>query len=213
MPKVKRRLREEERKLIRSGQVFVFDEKESGIKRWTDGLVWSPSRILWNFLVYRQVDKKFSGRPGTAQKAVEASPQTLDEAMPGSDITSQSVLTSEYDPYALGVTLPGETSLYPPAIKPASTRPGTAVSQEPPRNRSISSASDSFSNWVINDGVGGEEARPGSQLSQRAIEQRALDEEKSLVGSLKSSYPFAKGGLCKKVSSRGASMWASSDRS
>lgn len=51
MPKVKRRLREDERRLIRSGQVFVFDEKESGIKRWTDGLLWSPSRILWNFLV------------------------------------------------------------------------------------------------------------------------------------------------------------------
>lgn len=51
MPKVPRRLRDDERKLIRSGSVFVFDEHESGIKRWTDGLLWSPSRILWNFLV------------------------------------------------------------------------------------------------------------------------------------------------------------------
>lgn len=51
MPKIKRRLRDDERKLIRSGQVFVFDERESGIKRWTDGLLWSPSRILMNFLV------------------------------------------------------------------------------------------------------------------------------------------------------------------
>lgn len=51
MPKITRRLREDERKLIRSGTVFVFDERESGIKRWTDGLLWSPSRILWNFLV------------------------------------------------------------------------------------------------------------------------------------------------------------------
>lgn len=51
MPKVKRRLRDDERKAIRSGQVFVFDERESGIKRWTDGMLWSPSRILLNFLV------------------------------------------------------------------------------------------------------------------------------------------------------------------
>lgn len=29
-----------------------------GIKRWTDGLVWSPSRILGNFLVYRELDKR-----------------------------------------------------------------------------------------------------------------------------------------------------------
>jgi hypothetical protein len=200
MPKVKRRLREEERKLIRSGQVFVFDEKESGIKRWTDGLVWSPSRILWNFLVYRQVDKKFSGRPGTAQKSLEASPQTSDVGLPVSEVSALSALTSEYDPYALGVTLPDHSSLYTPATKLASTRPGSGVSQEPPRNRSISSASDSFSNWVTNDGVGGEETRPGSQPSQRAIEQRAMDEERNLVGSLKSSYPFAKDGLCKKVS-------------
>ena len=37
--------------MVQSGAVFVFDEHESGIKRWTDGLVWSPSRILGNFLV------------------------------------------------------------------------------------------------------------------------------------------------------------------
>ncbi|KAK0518107.1 Global transcription regulator sge1, partial [Tilletia horrida] len=51
LPKITRRLREEERaELIRSGAVFVFDEAESGVKRWTDGLYWSPSRILNNFL-------------------------------------------------------------------------------------------------------------------------------------------------------------------
>lgn len=40
-------------RLIRSGSVFVFDENAAGIKRWTDGLAWSPSRICNNFLVYR----------------------------------------------------------------------------------------------------------------------------------------------------------------
>ena len=42
-------------RLIRSGSVFVFDENAAGIKRWTDGLTWSPSRICNNFLVYRCV--------------------------------------------------------------------------------------------------------------------------------------------------------------
>lgn len=55
LPKISRRLREDERRLIRSGSVFVFDEKQSGIKRWTDGLLWSPSRILWNFLVSQRL--------------------------------------------------------------------------------------------------------------------------------------------------------------
>ncbi|CAG8543077.1 16088_t:CDS:2 [Acaulospora colombiana] len=58
LTKICRRLQEKERKIVTSGSVFVFDERESGIKRWTDGLVWSPSRILGNFLIYRELDKR-----------------------------------------------------------------------------------------------------------------------------------------------------------
>ncbi|KAG8962504.1 hypothetical protein FRC03_004189 [Tulasnella sp. 419] len=58
IPRVTRRLSDRERKLIASGSVFVFEEEESGIKRWTDSLVWSPSRILGNFLIYRETDKR-----------------------------------------------------------------------------------------------------------------------------------------------------------
>ncbi|KAI8365199.1 Gti1/Pac2 family-domain-containing protein [Radiomyces spectabilis] len=61
LPTVSRRLQDKERKMIQSGSVFVFDERESGIKRWTDGLVWSPSRILGNFLIYRELDKRSIG--------------------------------------------------------------------------------------------------------------------------------------------------------
>ncbi|KAF8516509.1 Gti1/Pac2 family-domain-containing protein [Gautieria morchelliformis] len=58
IPRVTRRLVDSERRMITSGSVFVFDEDESGIKRWTDGFFWSPSRILGNFLLYRETDKK-----------------------------------------------------------------------------------------------------------------------------------------------------------
>ncbi|KAJ6463728.1 Gti1/Pac2 family-domain-containing protein, partial [Mycena vitilis] len=61
IPRVTRRLVDAERRMITSGSVFVFDEDESGIKRWTDGFFWSPSRILGNFLLYRETDKKGSG--------------------------------------------------------------------------------------------------------------------------------------------------------
>lgn len=61
IPRVTRRLVDSERKMITSGSVFVFDEDESGIKRWTDGYFWSPSRILGNFLLYRETDKRGSG--------------------------------------------------------------------------------------------------------------------------------------------------------
>jgi len=67
LPRICRRLQEKERRIVQSGTVFVFDERESGIKRWTDGLVWSPSRILGNFLVYRELDKRnASGKKDTS---------------------------------------------------------------------------------------------------------------------------------------------------
>lgn len=70
IPRITRRLNDTERRtMIKSGAVFVFSVEESGIKRWTggvsdstsflssiqlftvDGLLWSPSRIVGNFLV------------------------------------------------------------------------------------------------------------------------------------------------------------------
>jgi hypothetical protein len=54
IPRITRRLNDSERRsMIRSGAVFVFSVEESGIKRWTEGLAWSPSRIVGNFLVRR----------------------------------------------------------------------------------------------------------------------------------------------------------------
>ena len=52
IPRITRRLNDSERRsMIRSGAVFVFCVEESGIRRWTEGLSWSPSRIVGNFLV------------------------------------------------------------------------------------------------------------------------------------------------------------------
>lgn len=36
--------------------MFVYEALASGIKRWTDGLTWSPSRINDNFFVYRELN-------------------------------------------------------------------------------------------------------------------------------------------------------------
>ncbi|KAK9446791.1 Gti1/Pac2 family-domain-containing protein, partial [Limtongia smithiae] len=67
---VSRRLHDRERsELIRSGNIFIFNEGTSGIKRWTDGIAWSPSRILGNFLVYRQLEKPFA--PGEKKRAAK----------------------------------------------------------------------------------------------------------------------------------------------
>lgn len=67
---VPRRPHDREREhVIKSGNIFIYEESTSGIKRWTDGISWSPSRILGNFLIYRQLQKPFG--PGEKKKALK----------------------------------------------------------------------------------------------------------------------------------------------
>ncbi|KAK5689385.1 Global transcription regulator sge1 [Elasticomyces elasticus] len=54
--------------LIKSGSIFIYEENASGIKRWTDGLAWSPSWILGNFLIYRELEKPLP--PGAKKRAI-----------------------------------------------------------------------------------------------------------------------------------------------
>ncbi|KAF4444063.1 Sge1 [Fusarium acutatum] len=65
---VPRRPHDRERQdLIKSGNIFVYEEHASGIKRWTDSISWSPSRILGNYLLYRELEKPFP--PGEKKRA------------------------------------------------------------------------------------------------------------------------------------------------
>lgn len=65
LPRVQRRLSEKERQSIRSGSVFVWDEREAGMRRWTDGKSWSASRVSGSFLTYREMEGKRGGGFGT----------------------------------------------------------------------------------------------------------------------------------------------------
>ncbi|TPX30128.1 hypothetical protein SmJEL517_g06239 [Synchytrium microbalum] len=68
LKRVPRRLTESERSTnIKSGAVFIWNEEESGIKRWTDGIKWTASRISGSFLVYRELSVKYNGPKGTRQ--------------------------------------------------------------------------------------------------------------------------------------------------
>ncbi|KAL7940223.1 Gti1/Pac2 family domain-containing protein [Trichoderma barbatum] len=55
--------------LILSGNIFIYEEYAFGIKRWTDGISWSPSRIVGNFLIYRELNKPFP--PGEKKRALK----------------------------------------------------------------------------------------------------------------------------------------------
>lgn len=58
LPRIQRRLSDRERNAIRSGSIFVWDEKEAGMRRWTDGKSWSASRVAGSFLTYREMEGK-----------------------------------------------------------------------------------------------------------------------------------------------------------
>ncbi|KAB8299771.1 hypothetical protein EYC80_000024 [Monilinia laxa] len=63
-----RRPHDKERpELIKSGNIFIHEANSSGVKRWTDGITWSPSRMVGNFLVYRELNKPFA--PGEKKRA------------------------------------------------------------------------------------------------------------------------------------------------
>ncbi|KAJ4476461.1 Gti1/Pac2 family-domain-containing protein [Lentinula edodes] len=108
IPRVTRRLVDSERKMITSGSVFVFDEEESGIKRWTDGFFWSPSRILGNFLLYRETDKRGPGHKGARPQEEAAE---VPDASPSSETHSLSRPKSETSNNHLGFDKLRERSL------------------------------------------------------------------------------------------------------
>ncbi|KAF5100714.1 hypothetical protein DV451_002477 [Geotrichum candidum] len=63
IPRIRRRLSERERLQIQSGCIYIWDEREAGMRRWTDGKSWSASRVSGSFLTYREMDT--SKRIGT----------------------------------------------------------------------------------------------------------------------------------------------------
>ncbi|KAI0013952.1 Gti1/Pac2 family-domain-containing protein [Xylariaceae sp. FL0662B] len=87
---VPRRPHDRERaSLITSGNVFIYEEHSSGIKRWTDGVPWSPSRILGNFLLYRELDKPF--QPGEKKRAMKRSKPESGVSKSGGSSRSNSI--------------------------------------------------------------------------------------------------------------------------
>lgn len=76
LPRVQRRLSEKERQSIRSGSVFVWDEREAGMRRWTDGKSWSASRVSGSFLTYREMEGKRGGGFGNGRRGAGKTPDS-----------------------------------------------------------------------------------------------------------------------------------------
>ena len=96
LPRVQRRLSEKERQSIRSGSVFVWDEREAGMRRWTDGKSWSASRVSGSFLTYREMEGKRGGnnfvtpvngnnQQARGEKSPTDGPNGMDDGMEGEE--------------------------------------------------------------------------------------------------------------------------------
>lgn len=129
-PVVRRPHDRERASLIRSGSIFIYEEGASGIKRWTDGVPWSPSRILNNFLIYRELVKPFP--PGEKKRANK---KTKKECRPGEPYPRNS---SSEDIHSTGNT--GQTS--PTDVRSESGLSGTDKEAE---RSLIGSLTDSYS--------------------------------------------------------------------
>lgn len=81
--------------LIKSGSCFVYEENASGIKRWTDGMSWSPSRIMGNFLVYRELNQPFP--PGEKKRAAKRKRNSNPSGSRHVPSSSQSYRGSSFD--------------------------------------------------------------------------------------------------------------------
>ena len=83
--------------LIASGNVFVYGEESSAIKRWTDGISWSPSRILTNFLLYREMNSPLPpGEKRAMTKSQRSQRASISNSSSGMDDTRAS--SSPYSP-------------------------------------------------------------------------------------------------------------------
>ncbi|WBW71241.1 cAMP-independent regulatory protein Pac2 [Schizosaccharomyces osmophilus] len=78
LPRVQRRLSDHERSLICAGSVFVWDEREAGMRRWTDGKSWSASRVSGSFLTYREMEGKRKPYQGTSSDSTVKRSSSID---------------------------------------------------------------------------------------------------------------------------------------
>ncbi|EGG10180.1 uncharacterized protein MELLADRAFT_115590 [Melampsora larici-populina 98AG31] len=204
--KVTRRLHERERRQISSGSIFVFDEQEAGIKRWTDGRVWSPSRILNNFLIYREIDQK---RPTPSSSSTSSTPNqhannnnTNTSGGVNNTNTSSSVVAprppspssvsnaSGSPPHGahLQSTNNASKQLQPP---PHSHQTKPTESEPPIASRPEFAATSGSTQPDANNSASQQANNPSSPINR--------DLERSLVGSLTTTYKFKPDGLVKKT--------------
>ncbi|KAG8904253.1 hypothetical protein FRB99_002037 [Tulasnella sp. 403] len=103
-----RRLNDTERShFIRSGSVFVWEESEEaiGLRRWTDGLFWSPSRMREPFLFYesRSRHRSSTGGSGTNRTSFDGQISPTDGSPRSSvELSIPGLVKQTYSAFVIG---------------------------------------------------------------------------------------------------------------
>ncbi|WWD21219.1 hypothetical protein CI109_105703 [Kwoniella shandongensis] len=92
VPRVTRRLTGHERAMIRPGTVWVWEEEETNMRRWTDGRRWGASRVGGGgFLVYTESSESLSPPPSRPE-----SPYHPHYSTPSSSRRPESLIKQTY---------------------------------------------------------------------------------------------------------------------
>ncbi|KAI7907381.1 Gti1/Pac2 family-domain-containing protein [Cokeromyces recurvatus] len=180
LPKVTRRLQDRERNSIRSGAVYVFDERESGIRRWTDGFIWSPSRILGNFLIYRELESR------------ETLHQQRNKRQNNSSNNNNECQQRSSSAYTLSKY---SSSAYREENISSSSNNNLNQLQCNEKEDTINNISTSHSEQALSSMLKEQNRYHRQHISKSNLNSR----ERCLIGSLTDTYRFKKDGLIKKT--------------
>lgn len=147
LPRVQHRLSDRDRAKIAHGCVYVWDEHEAAIRRWTDGKSWSASRVFGAFLTYRETygdsncnnnskQSASNGTSGSSSPVAVVKPDglvrysLLVETTTGqrlhlvsyvsSRTTTEELIQPSYDPFFKNLKIP--FGLYPDTLVPTMHR-------------------------------------------------------------------------------------------
>ena len=105
----------ERAEMLTSGTVLVFEENASGIKRWIDSVHWSPSRVMNNYLIYRQLVRalKTEGSKSTLNPSCVSKRKGKERSNPVRSKTGEMLENSEdeYENISFDPSLAGDTDL------------------------------------------------------------------------------------------------------
>ncbi|ODV80226.1 uncharacterized protein CANTADRAFT_21474 [Suhomyces tanzawaensis NRRL Y-17324] len=144
IPTVNRRLTTiEKAKYIQSNTVFIWNETQCGVKRWTDGKIWSPSKVHHGlFLIYKHLTKEGDINDGLVKQSMSVltkQNQKLHLICYYKQGGEDTICPSE-DPRLMNLKLP--STIYPENILPPESN------NDIPENNRMPSSTESSSSHV-----------------------------------------------------------------